>query len=173
MGKYILEITLQGPKEPQNMGMPILIEVAIRNLLQQKVWLVGVVDGSENRIRYPHYRPEIVLAEKVVAEPQTPEDPLVSPLRLADFRQLAPGEAFDPTKRQGGAAYLPLSTFSTFQPAVPGRYEFSLMLSTESENPEQWLGRFGQDAERSAVLERIAEVPRLTIRSNVLEVDVK
>ena len=56
--------------------------------------------------------------------------------------------------------------------AVFGEFEFSLILSTQSQYPEQWLGSFGQDAERSAVLERIAQVPRLTVRSNVLEVEV-
>jgi hypothetical protein len=85
---------------------------------------------------------------------------------------LAPDEAFDPTNPHPGAVFLPISTFSNFRPAVPGRYEFSLILSTQSQYPEQWLGSFGQDAERSAVLERIAQVPRLTIRSNVLEVEV-
>ena len=56
--------------------------------------------------------------------------------------------------------------------AVFGEFEFSLILSTQRQYPEQWLGSFGQDAERSAVLERIAQVPRLTVSSNVLEVEV-
>jgi hypothetical protein len=46
------------------------------------------------------------------------------------------------------------------------------VLSTESSQPEEWLGRFGQEAERSAVLELVARVPRLTVTSNALEVEV-
>lgn len=147
-------------------------KITVRNLSQQSVWIVGVVDGSEDAIRYPHYLPQISMAGQVIAEPPPPEDPLVGPLRLVDFRLLAPDEAFDPTSPHLGAAYLPISTFSNFRPAVPGRYELTVVLSTESQYPEQWLGYFGQDAERSAVLERIAQVPRLTVRSNVLEVEV-
>jgi hypothetical protein len=167
-----LAVMLQSPEEEQGVGMPIPIEIEVRNLSQQSVWIVGVVDGSEDAIRYPHYLPRISMAGQVVAEPPPPEDPLVGPLRLADFRLLAPGEAFDPTNPHPGAKFLPISTFSNFRSAVPGRFEFSLVLSTQSQYPEQWLGSFGQDAERSAVLERIAQVPRLTIRSNVLKVEV-
>ncbi len=168
----VLAVALRGPNEPQPVAMPISISIEVRNLSQQSVWVVGVVDGSEEGIRYPHYLPRIILGGKVVAEPPPPEDPLVGPLRLADFRLLAPGEAFDPTGSHSGASFLPISTFSNFQPAVPGRYEFTLMLSMDSQYPEQWLGYFGQDAERSAVLQRIAQSPRLTVRSNVFEVEV-
>jgi hypothetical protein len=172
MGPPVLAVTLLGPKDPQRVAMPIPIKIEVRNLSQQSVWIVGVVDGSEQGIRYPHYLPRIALGDEVVAEPPPPEDPLVGPLRLVDFRLLAPGEAFDPTSPHAGATFLPISTFSTFQPAGPGRYEFDLTLSTQRQYPEQWLGYFGQDAERSAVLQRIAQVPRLTVRSNILEVEV-
>jgi hypothetical protein len=151
-----LSIMLHSPEEKQGVGMPIPIKVEVRNLSQQRVWIVGVVDGSEDAIRYPHYLPRISMAGQVVAEPPP----------------LAPGEAFDPTNPDPGAKFLPISTFSNFRSAVPGRFEFSLILSTQSQYPEQWLGSFGQDAERSAVLERLAQVPRLTVRSNVLQVEV-
>ena len=56
--------------------------------------------------------------------------------------------------------------------AVFGEFEFSLILSTQRQYPEQWLGSFGQAFPRPGVLERIAQVPHLTVRSNVLEVEV-
>jgi len=166
----IFTITLKASQTPQRVGTPVSIAVEVRNVSDQPVWIVGVVDGSEEGIRYPRYSPQVTLAGEVVARPPAPEDPLVGPLRLVDFRRLKAGEAFDPTARSSGAAYLPISTFSNFLAVQPGRYQFSLVLSTESQSPEQWLGRFGQDAERAGVLERIAIVPRQTIRSNLLEV---
>src|SRR5215208_8291838 len=120
-----LAITLRSPEEEQGVGMPIPIKIEVRNLFQQSVWIVGVVDGSEDAIRYPHYLPQIAVAGQVVAVPPPPEDPLVGPLRQVDFRLLAPGEAFDPTNPHPGAIFLPISTFSNFRSAVPGRYEFS------------------------------------------------
>src|SRR5262249_44237879 len=149
----------------------IQIVVEVCNLSSDSVWVVGVVDGSEEGLRYPHYRPHIALGGSVVAGPPPAEDPLCGPLRLSHFRLLAPGEAFNPTQSPD-AGYLPLSTFSTFRPPVPGRYEYTLCLSTESQSPEEWLGRFGQKAQRAAVLERVAQVPRLTTHSNRLTVEV-
>jgi hypothetical protein len=148
------------------------VRVEIRNPGPGDVWMVGVVDGSEHGIRYPHYRPSVELDGAVVARPEAPEDPLVGPLRTVDFRRLAPGETFDPTRRDEGAAYLPLATFTAFAPAEPGRYRYAVTLSTESRDPEEWLGRFNQDAERAAVLELVARVPRITTTSAV-EVDVR
>jgi hypothetical protein len=168
----VLAVTLRVPNEAQRAGWPIPIEIEVRNRSQRSVWIVGVVGGSEEGTRYPHYLPQIAMGRQLVAEPPLPEDPLVGPLRLADFRLLAPGESFDPTRPHADATFLPISTFSNFKPPAPGLYQFTLDLSTESEHPEQWLGYFGQDAERSAVLERISQVPRLSIRSNVLEVEV-
>ena len=167
-----LAITLWGPDEPWHVGVPLPISIEVRNLSRQSIWVVGVMDGSEEGIRYPHYLPLIALAGQVIAKPPPPEDPLVGPLRRADFRLLTTDESFDPTSRHLGASYLPISTFSNFVPTAPGQYEFSLTLSTESHSPEQWLGRFGQGEKRSSVLELISQVPRLTTKSNVLVVEV-
>jgi hypothetical protein len=134
--------------------------------------MVGVVDGSETGTRFPHYLPEIRFAGRVVAKPPAPEDPLVSPLRLADFHLLEPGTGFNPTARSG-SAYLPVGTFANFRPSVPGRYEFQLVLSTESRSLDQWLGKFGQDIERAAVLDRLQLIPKLTVTSNLLAIEVR
>jgi hypothetical protein len=165
-------LLLRGPEGPCFVGQPVAVRIEIRNDGAEDLWMVGVVDGSEEGVRYPHYRPAVTRDGDVVGKPPPPEDPLVGPLRTTDFRCLGPGEAFDPTRPEAGAAYMPLSTFATFRPAEPGIYRYTLVLSTESSQPEEWLGRFGQEAERSAVLELVARVPRLTVTSNALEVEV-
>ena len=95
------------------------------------------------------YAPEVKFQDQVVAAPPPQEDPLVGPLRVEDFHQLAPGESFDPTQPSHGASYLPLSTFANFVPSKQGRYRFELALSTESASPERWLGRFNQEDEHA------------------------
>src|SRR5215210_7640513 len=117
-----LSIMLHSPEQKQGVGMLIPIKIEVRNLSQQSVWIVGVVDGSEDAIRYPHYLPRISMAGQVVAEPPPPEDPLVGPLRLVDFRLLVPGEVFDPTRPHPGATFLPISTFSNQAPSRHWRY---------------------------------------------------
>jgi len=166
-------LLLRAPEGPHPTGQPVAVQVEIRNQAADDVWMVGVVDGSEEGVRYPHYRPTVTRDGDVVARPPPPEDPLVGPLRTTDFRRLGPGQAFDPTRRDGGAAYLPLATFATFRPAEAGSYRYTLVLSTESSRPEEWLGRFGQEAERDAVLELVARVPRLTVTSNTLEIEIR
>jgi hypothetical protein len=166
-------LVLRSPAGLQPVGQPVAVGVEVRNLAAGDVWMVGVIDGSEEGLRYPHYRPSVTRNGVVVAAPPPPEDPLIGPLRVADFRRLGPGEAFDPTRGESGAAYLPLSTFASFRPAESGAYSYTLTLSTESGQPEEWLGRFGQDAERTAVLDLVARVPRVTVTSKILEVEVR
>jgi hypothetical protein len=168
----VLGLLLRGPEGPQPLGGEIEVEVTVRNLGAEDVWIVGVVDGSEEGIRYPHYQPSVTRDGAVVAEPPPPEDPLVGPLRVADFRRLGPGEGFNPTRGEG-AAYLPLITFATFRPTEPGVYRYTLTLSTESQAPEEWLGRYNQEAERDAVLDLVARVPRLTVTSAPALVQVR
>ncbi|GLZ35857.1 hypothetical protein Lesp02_80440 [Lentzea sp. NBRC 105346] len=136
------------------------VEVEIRNTGDSPVRFVGVVDGSEHGLRYPHYRPSITCGGVLVATPEPAEDPLVGPLREQDFRLLAPGESFDPA----GEGFLPLVTFA-WRPDGPGVYRYALEVSTESESPQDWLGRFGQDP---SVIPLIAEVPRLTVAGDLV-----
>ena len=53
------------------------------------IWIVGVLDGSEAAYRFPHYKPSIT-RPRPVAQPEADGCGNVVPLRLEDFRQLAP-----------------------------------------------------------------------------------
>jgi hypothetical protein len=167
-----IEVRLRVPEGEQPVGSCPAVSVEVRNRSDRPIWFVGVLDGSETRTRYPHYLPRISRNGVVVYIPPTAEDPLVSPLRVADFRLLQPGEVFDPTRSEGGAAWLPLSTFATFCPSAPGQYELELVVSTESRTPEEWLGRFNQAAEAEAVQAKVELVPRLTVHSNLVRLHV-
>lgn len=164
-------LVLQGP-EKGGVGRPVQVRVEIRNDGEHAIWMVGVIDGSEDGVRFPRFMPSVKLEGKVAATPPPPEDPLVGPLRAADFRRLAPGESFDPTRPSPGSAFLPLSTFANFVPSTEGVYRYELELSTESDGPERWLGRFNQDEERSSVLELLDKVPRVRVTA-ALQVEVR
>ncbi|MGK5629838.1 hypothetical protein [Streptomyces sp. URMC 123] len=164
-----LDVVLHGPSGPQPVGRPVPVRVEIRNTGPEELWAVGVLDGSEDALRFPHYRPSITLGNTVVAEPAPPEDPLVGPLRPDAFRRLRPGEGFDPT----GPGFLPLLTFAGFVPRRPGRYRWTLTLSTKSARVEEWLGRFGQDECRAEALALLSRVPRLMVASAPLDIEVR
>jgi hypothetical protein len=172
MEEQLLSLKISAREERHPVGKAVPVAIFLKNMSMSPVWMVGVLDGSESGLRYPLYRPEIHLKGILVAEPFPPEDPLVGPLRLSDLTKLEPGESFDPTQASLDRAYLPLITFVNFFPATAGIYQFQLILSTESENPEQWLGTFGQETERDAVLKRVLKIPRGTFRSNTLEIEI-
>lgn len=153
-------------------GRPVPLQVEVRNVGDTDIWMVGVLDGSEGGVRYPHYLPAVMRDGVAVAAPGAAEDPLVARLRVEDFRRLAPGASFDPTSPANGASYQPLSTFATWPCPQAGEYQYVLGLSTTSERPEQWLGRLGPAEDVERLHDLIARVPRLTITSNILTVHV-
>jgi hypothetical protein len=167
-----LSLHLRGGADAQR-GKPLTISVEFRNDGTRPCLAVGVLDGSEMCLRYPHYRPQIAHDGVIVASPGVPEDPLVGPLRAADFVRLDPGAAFDPSARHGAANFLPLVTFTTFVPAEAGLFVCTLEYSSVSPSPEDWLGRFNQDDEREAVLNLLADVPRVTVRAEPLHAIVR
>lgn len=155
-----VSLTLHAPAGPHEAGRPVAVRAEVRNESSTDLWLVGVLDGSETGTRFPHWLPSVWLGDAAVAATPRPEDPLVAPLRRADFQRLAPGEAFSPGR---------LATFATFSPPVPGEYTYQLELSTESDRDEDWLGSFNQDW---SVVDLVARVPRFTVRAAVT-VDVR
>lgn len=161
-----VELILSVPKEPAKVGTVFPVRVDVKNISASSIWIVGVLDGSEGAHRFPHYKPSIT-GPQPMAQPEADDCGNVAPLRLEDFRQLAPGESFDPTNPIAGAAYLPLQAFARFTPKAVGRYEIRLQLSTESQKPEQWLGMLGYPGE-AQVIERLKAVPRVRIESNTL-----
>jgi hypothetical protein len=156
-----LQLTLRVPRGPARVGEPVPVGVWVTNVGERPVHVVGVVDGSETGQRFPYYLPAIRTGDAVV-RPGLPEDPLVGPLRRSDVILLNPGDSFDPTSVDG-RAYLPLSTFANFRPVSPGRYTFELTLDTRAPEPARWLGRFGQDAERVAVLAAVRTIPSVLL----------
>lgn len=166
MAPVILMLTLIVTDSSVQVGQPIPISIELRNVSDRPVWVTYVLDGSEEGVRYPHFLAEVTRDGSTVAEPPPAEDPLFSPLRLEDFHLLQPGETFDPIRPPGVAGHVPLFTFLNFRPDAPGTYELSVAYSTESPSPEDWLGGFGQDADRDSVLSRIADIPRVTLTAS-------
>lgn len=139
------------------------VRVSIVNLASRPVWVVGVLEGSELGVRFPHFLPSVEGPEPV--SPPEIEFDMVAPLRPVDFRRLDPGESLDPTVGQGQEAWLPLYAFANFRPAVPGRYRFGLVLSTLSDDPAEWLGGWEAPG-RVEASARLAEVPRVRLEAS-------
>lgn len=160
-----LDVILHVPESPHPVGASLSVQVEVRNVSDRPLWMIGVLEGSEVGFRYPHYRPTVTGPEPISEPEALPHFGNVAPLRLDDFHRLAPGESFDPTRPVHGAHYHPLLTFTSFRPPGPGRYTLQLTLSTESRDPTEWLGII-ETPNKAAILDRLADVPRLRITSN-------
>jgi hypothetical protein len=167
-----IEIVLHVPEEPQQAGERVPVRVDVRNTSSQPLWIIGVLEGSEVGFRYPHYLPSITGPEPIPEPEQLPHFGNVAPLLLDDFHRLEPGASFDPTRSIHGAHYHPLHTFQAFRPPVAGRYTVQLTLSTESHDPTEWLGII-ETPDKAAILDRLAEVPRLRVASAPVTVEVQ
>ena len=165
----LLSINLSA-RETHRVGQAVAVSVEVKNVSEKPLQIVGVLEGSEMGVRFPHYIPEIKAPVELDIEMEAYGN--VAPLRVVDFRVLAPQESFNPTEPIGEAAYLPLFLFRNFRPPAPGAYELSLTLSTESERDDQWIGWRDYPGEEKA-LELLKEVPRFTAKSNVLIVNVE
>jgi hypothetical protein len=162
-------VRLHAPsRHPVGELVPVRVEVV--NSGDHDVCLVGVLDGSEHGIRYPHYRPSVTVDGRVVGAPEPPDDPLVGPIRPADIRHVAPGTGFDPTDRTLASGYLPLATFVAFRPTVPGVHRFTLRLDTTGPRPDSWLGRFNQTVDDS-LRALLSAVPSVSV-SGTVDVDI-
>jgi hypothetical protein len=170
MSEAPLSVVLAVPSVLQKVGVVIPVKIEVRNVSSAGFWMVGVLDGSEQGYRFPHYRPSI-RSDQPVPPPEMEACGNVAPLRLQDFTHLDPNESFDPTVSNSSAAYFPLYTFANFVAPTPGSYQFQLKLSTLSDKEEDWLGMLGYPGE-SDVLARLKDVPRVELESNVATVIV-
>jgi hypothetical protein len=170
MSEVPLSVVLTVPDVPQKLGVVVPVKIEVRNVSANGVWMIGVLDGSEQGYRFPHYRPSIT-SDRPVPPPEMEACGNLAPLRLQEFTHLDPNESFDPTVSDSGAAYLPLYTFANFVAPAPGSYQFQLKLSTRSDNEEDWLGLPGYPGE-SEVLARLKDVPRVEVESNVATIVV-
>lgn len=170
MPDSILSVVLTTTDEPHAVGAPIPVSVRVRNVSDDPIVIVGVLDGSEAGVRFPHYSTQITGTGDVPAA--AIEFDMLAPIRPTDFRRLAPGEEFDPTDRLVSSGYLPLVRFNDFRPPAPGRYELRLTLATDADDPSAWFGTWNQqDTERITAL--VAQVPRVRVESNALVIVVR
>lgn len=130
---------------------------------------MGALDGSETALRYPLYIPEISGSYRV---PPIPRCGMVQAIREKDFVLIKPGESFDPEMKIDTFGFHRIWAFSSFRPDIPGEYRLKLKYSTDSDEPRKWLGH-GMIQNLDKVLKLIEMVPKLTIESNVLIINLK
>ncbi|MBM3288839.1 MAG: hypothetical protein FJY92_01685 [Candidatus Hydrogenedentes bacterium] len=159
-----LELTLKADKATYALGDTPYFSATITNKTSAPVPLVRPLDGS-SRGRHPQAMFSIVPPPNAMPKPQLDMCGNSDPMTMSAFFTLAPGDTF--TWR---ADLLPNEL-----DRGPGVYSLQLTYSTDSNEPESWLGGplTPRDSERllSGIGPLLRKVPRLTIVSNRIEIE--
>jgi hypothetical protein len=143
------------------------ITVALTNLTGADIYLVGSLDASDLRFRYPHCYFEVIGPDGKPASDDLSLCPNVNPLEQRDFVRVPPGGTFDPYHH--GAGYLSFTArqISPYTFRAPGKYRIRFFYSTASEDIAEWAG----DG-RQKLTELLRLVPKVEVASNEVVVDV-
>jgi hypothetical protein len=166
---------LTADKKVYRMGALPKLTVQIINDGKERIGLVGSLDGSAVKWRYPH-------CYYTIEGPRSVETNLkrcgnMNPLRLQDFQSIEPGQAFDPydsVDRYGFFTDPIIRDAETFK--HPGIYTIRFHYSTKAANINQFLGdrSFRNDRGDSLRLDSMLRaVAKVTLTSNQIKIKVE
>jgi hypothetical protein len=134
--RLVCEIKSQ--KDVYRLGDTPQLSVRIINKSSKSVCLIGNLDGSESKRRYPHLYFTVSGVETGLVEPFRTFCGNVNPLRIEDFVQLLPGDRFDPYMRIDDLGFWPTG-LREFKFKKVGKYTFTFNYSTMSGELNDWV----------------------------------
>jgi hypothetical protein len=163
-----LSCTIISDKQVYKTGEVPKLTVTIKNQVDKPIYLVGSLDGSDVRWRYPHCYYEITGPNGKPVVTGIGRCGNMNSLRVADFAKLDPNQSFNP--------YQPKRFFSCYQIskgsfAVAGNYTVYFIYSTKERKIENWLGdgRWAWKKKRDGELQKLfRQIPKVVLRSNKL-----
>ena len=145
--------------------------VTLTNQTDADIYLVGSLDASDSKWRYPHCTFE------VSGPPRNPPPEYgrcgnMNSLRVEDFVKVPPGGGFDPTRGVWGSGWLtpdhkPAAGFS-----VPGVYRVRFVYSAKCDDIGQWNGFLNSATVGDEVAARFGREPKVEVRSDEFVVTV-
>lgn len=148
------------------------IKVAIANHSENEIYLIGALDGSENKRRMPYCyftiekpKPDTILYQHCGT---------VNPLRTAEYRLVKSGESFDPYAQIDDKGFWRNHTIGdkeTFR--NPGVYRIQFHYSTNSTDIRRFLGSWDKNPDTARLKQLFEKLPRIDLSSNVLEINIE
>jgi hypothetical protein len=147
--------------------------VEITNLTGEDVYLVGSLDASDCKWRYPYCYFEVIGPDGKSTVQGIGRCGNMNPLREEDFIKVQRGGKFDPYQQGYGS-------FSAYQLSprsfpVAGKYRIRFVYSTESGQIMDWLGDDVAVGEQRATKRfggLFKQVPKAKVTSNEINVSV-
>jgi len=169
-----LSCTISSDKATCQLGEVPKITVRITNNTQQDVFLVGSLDGSDCKWRYPHCYFTIEQPDGKLTPVAYGRCGMMNGLRAENFVKVAPKGSFDPYMRID-FGFFPSSQIRKKTFSRPGLYKLRFVYSTECDDIKKWLGSAAghweknKDPELAGLFER---VPKLTLEGNEITIQV-
>ena len=154
--------TVRAAKTHLVLGESPTAEVEIRNTGSQAILLVGNLDGSSSRRRYPHAYFEVEGPPGgVEAHGAVGCGGPFNPLREKDFVLLEPGSSFDPHANGNGSDFFHDTSLGWIKLSKPGGYRIVFHYSTDQRDPGAWNSK--GSAVDTELVETLRSVPPVTI----------
>jgi len=135
-----IDCKLASLKDRYRVGDQPEISARIINGEEKAVYLVGTLDGSGRKARYPHVYYDVSGVEGGISETQFPGCGVLNPIRVEDFVRVEPGSDFDPHMQIGHYGFSKAEKLVHSRFVKAGSYTFKYHYSTENEDIKDWRG---------------------------------
>ncbi len=149
------------------------ITVALTNYSDADIYLVGSLDASDCKWRYPHCTFEVIGPDGKSAVGVVGRCKNKNTIRVKDFAKVPPGGTFDPYQNIDLFGFFPAYQLSaeTFREA--GVYRLRFVYSTKNYDIGAWAGDGGRAvAADEQIMNLFKRVPKVEVRSNEFELTV-
>lgn len=162
-----IRVEIHPDNTPFRVGDRPVFRVVLRNVSRETFYLVGAIDNSEEKSRYPHVTMTITGPEGGIAKPGLIGCGNVNPLETGDFVELRPDEWFEPITPP---FWSPTDAqYAEF--AKPGRFVAKFHYSSDAIDYAQWDGQLNTWPTPESVVRLLKRVPRIVLEDS-LEVTV-
>lgn len=149
------------------LGKAPKIAVALTNQTDADIYLVGSLDASDCRWRYPHCYFEVIGPDGKPVERGLGRCGNMNTLRVKDFVMLPPGESFDPYRRVDDGGFFSAHQLEAHTFGVAGAYRIRFVYSTKGDDIGEWSGDGKRSvASNAEIVELFKQVPKIEVRSD-------
>lgn len=150
--------------KPQlRVGTRPVVDVRIFNRTADEIYLVGSLDASDVRWRYPHAYFEVTGPDGRPAVRGGARCGNRNALRAQDFVKIAPGASLDPYQRVDDYGFFATEQLSERTFAAVGPYRIRFHYSSAEPDLAQWMG---EGPPRAELLRLFSRVPKVDVVSN-------
>jgi hypothetical protein len=149
------------------------VTVKLINRTRGEVMLIGSLDGSDYKMRYPHAYFEVIGPDGKSAVKRLGRCGNTNPLTAKNIVKVPAGGSFNPYAPVQGHGFFGSTQLSGHNFDRPGKYRIRFVYSTEAPDDRHFGARPLSDRPMPAGLVRLLKrVPRTTVTSNEVVVEV-